>query len=134
MIFVDSSAIYALADASDDSHELAKSILAAALESGEELLTHNYVLLESTALIQRRLGLNIAMAIYEHGLPTTVYWVNESDHQEAVDMLGQRGRRGLSLVDCMSFIVMRKLEVRQAFAFDADFEREGFEMYSPRLA
>ena len=73
MIFVDSSAIYALADASDDSHELAKSILAAALESGEELLTHNYVLLESTALIQRRLGLNIAMAIYEHGLPTTVY-------------------------------------------------------------
>ena len=49
-------------------------------------------------------------------------------------MLGQRGRRGLSLVDCMSFIVMRKLEVRQAFAFDADFEREGFEMYSPRLA
>ena len=133
MIFVDSSAIYALADSTDDSHEVSKSILAAALESGEELLTHNYVLLESTALIQRRLGLNIAMAIYEHGLPTTVYWVNESDHQEAVDMLRRRGRRGLSLVDCMSFLVMRKLGVRQAFAFDSDFEREGFQLYSPSL-
>ena len=134
MIFVDSSAIYALADASDDSHELAKSVLDTALQSGEELLTHNYVLLESTALIQRRLGLNIAMAIYEHGLPTTVYWVNESDHQEAVDMLRQRGRRGLSLVDCMSFIVMRRLGVSHAFAFDADFEREGFQLYPPSLA
>ena len=134
MIFVDSSAIYALADASDDSHEISKSILAAALQSSEELLTHNYVLLESTALVQSRLGLDIAMAIYEHGFPTTVYWVNESDHQEAVDMLRQRGRRRLSLVDCMSFLVMRKLGVRQAFAFDADFEREGFQLYPPSLA
>ena len=134
MIFVDSSAIYALADASDDSHELSKSILTAALQSGEELLTHNYVLLESTALVQSRLGLDIAMAIYEHGLPATVYWVNESDHQEAVDMLRRRGRRRLSLVDCMSFVVMRKMGVSQAFAFDADFEREGFQLYSPSLA
>ena len=60
MIFVDSSAIYALADSSDDSHELAKSVLDTALQSGEELLTHNNVLLESTALIQRRLGLRAA--------------------------------------------------------------------------
>ena len=134
MIFVDTSAIYALADASDDSHELAKSILATALQSGEELLTHNYVLLESTALIQRRLGLRIALEVYEHGLPATVYWVNESDHWDAVDLLKQRGRRGLSFVDCMSFVVMRRLGVSQAFAFDADFEREGFQVYSPRLA
>ena len=133
MIFVDSSAIYALADASDDLHELAKSFLSAALQSGEELLTHNYVLLESTALIQSRLGLNIAMSIYEHEFPATVYWVTESDHQEAVDVLRQRGRRRLSLVDCMSFVVMRRLGLTQAFAFDSDFEREGIQLYSPSL-
>ena len=60
MIFVDSSAIYALADSTDDSHEVSKSILAAALQSSEEFLTHNYVLLESTALVQSRLGLRAA--------------------------------------------------------------------------
>ena len=49
-------------------------------------------------------------------------------------MLRRRGRRRLSLVDCMSFVVMGKLGVTQAFAFDADFEREGFQLYSPSLA
>lgn len=40
----------------------------------------------------------------------------------------ERGKSGLSLLDVVSFECMREREVERAFAFDADFEDEGFEI------
>src|SRR5262245_6691324 len=57
VIFLDTSAIYALADVGDPNHELGRSRLASIVEDGVRLLTHNYVLVESMALLQNRLGL-----------------------------------------------------------------------------
>jgi len=37
-------------------------------------------------------------------------------------------RRGLSLVDCASFEVMRRTGLRAAFAFDPHFEKFGYEL------
>ncbi|MDP2857839.1 MAG: VapC toxin family PIN domain ribonuclease, partial [Bacillota bacterium] len=37
------------------------------------------------------------------------------------------GRRNLSLVDCVSFDVMRRLGMEKAFAFDAHFAEQGFQ-------
>ena len=54
--------------------------------------------------------------------------VTPGDHDEAVGLLEERNKRGLSLVDCMSFAVMRKYRVTAALADDADFEAEGFEV------
>ena len=36
------------------------------------------------------------------------------------------GRRALSLVDCVSFAVMARAGLRQAFAFDDHFAERGF--------
>lgn len=60
MIFLDTSAIYALADVADPNHKRAKTNFQQALQSDEELLVHNYILVESTALLQNRLGLEQA--------------------------------------------------------------------------
>ena len=38
------------------------------------------------------------------------------------------GRRTVSLVDWVSFLVMRRHGVRRAFTFDQDFAVEGFEV------
>jgi predicted nucleic acid-binding protein len=73
VIFVDTSALYALADAADPNHEKAR-------------------------------------------------------HGEAIRALGARRRRRVSFVDLVSFAVMRTRGIRTAFAFDDDFEREGFEI------
>lgn len=54
-------------------------------------------------------------------------WITEEDHRGGVQALLAAGRRELSLVDCTSFLVMRRLGLRAAFAFDADFEDQGFE-------
>ena len=55
-----------------------------------------------------------------------VHWVTQVELRRAVDMLEERGRRDLSLVDCVSFVVMRERGVTTALAYDADFERERF--------
>ncbi|HYT77414.1 MAG TPA: hypothetical protein VEL79_21840 [Vicinamibacterales bacterium] len=40
------------------------------------------------------------------------------------------GRRRLSLVDHVSFLVMRRRKVSTAFAFDPDFTSAGFQLFA----
>lgn len=127
MIFLDTSAAYAIADSTDPHHEQAAAHLAAALRRRESILTHNYVVIESAALMQRRLGLNAALTFLNGVELVRVHWVTRDEHRRAVGLLEQRGRRTVSLVDCMSFVVMKEYGVTTALAFDADFQAEGFQ-------
>lgn len=130
MIFLDTSAIYALANARDPNNSHALDLFHRAIEGGEVVLTHNYVLAEAAALLQHRLGLVSALGFLREAEDFEVHWVSPEDHRGAVALLEERNRRGLSLVDCMSFVVARQHGVQQVLAFDPDFEREGFTMYS----
>ena len=134
MIFLDTSAVLALADTRDSHHEKAVASLQSIVSVGEALLTHNYVLVESAALLQNRLGLESSLAFLSDAERFTIHWVSPSDHAAAVEMLAERNLRGLSLVDCMSFVVMRQYSVNTALAFDADFESAGFETAGSRTA
>ena len=80
--------------------------------------------------MQSRLGLTAALAFLESLDQFTVHWIDPADHEEAVELLSARNRRGLSLVDCASFVVMRRYGLTHGLFFDADFEREGFQLYS----
>ena len=128
MIFVDTSAIYAWADAADPNHRTAVRRLQAVLDRGDDLLTHNYVLLESTALIQARLGLPAAVGLAQDAESFVVAWVDEELHGQAVRELGRMKKRQISLVDHVSFLVMKKRGVGVAFAFDPDFVAAGFSL------
>ena len=125
MIFVDTSALYALADSADPNHEKARRILDGLLDRDEILLTHSYVLVESIALVQHRLGTAPAVQLAE-SRGFEVEWVDAARHGDAVRALGARGKRRVSFVDLVSFGVMRARGIGTAFAFDEDFRREGF--------
>jgi len=129
LIFLDTSAIYALADAADPNHERAKELFGKALEMGAEFLVHNYILVESAALLQSRLGLGPAIRFLKESENFRIHWVTAQDHRWAVRLLEERSKRGLSFVDCLSFLVMREHKVRKALAFDPDFAKEGFELF-----
>jgi len=129
MIFLDTSAIYALADKADPNHATAYKKFDLTSKSGERFLLHNYVLIESAALLQARLGLQSALLFLEDAQAFEVEWVDLELHQEAVKELKKIGKRGISLVDCTSFIVMRRRDVKKAFAFDPDFHDQGFTIY-----
>ncbi|MFQ5827972.1 MAG: type II toxin-antitoxin system VapC family toxin [Candidatus Methylomirabilia bacterium] len=132
MTFLDTSAIYAMADQTDPRHERAKERFQALLESGEGILTHNYVLVEAMALMQSRLGLAAALKLAHDCRAFDIEWVDEATHEEAVRRLGRLGKRGVSFVDQVSFLVMRRRGVRTALAFDPDFEDEGFQPFHGR--
>jgi predicted nucleic acid-binding protein len=127
--FVDTSAFFALLDADDHHRDRASAHLLDVIDGGIDLLTHEYVVVEATALIQRRLGLGALRRFVDDLLPLVeVAWVDESLHVEAREALLAAGRRTVSLVDWTSFLVMRRHGVRRAFTFDPDFGVAGFEV------
>jgi len=128
MIFVDTSAIYAWADIADANHRAAVRRLEAILETGDELLTHNYVLLESIALLQSRLGVAAASRLAKDSAAFVIDWVDDDLHSSGIRELERSKKRQVSLVDHISFLVMRRRRVTKAFAFDADFASAGFQL------
>ena len=126
MIFLDTSAIYALADRADQNHRRATHLLQATLLSGERLFTHNYVLVESMALLQHRLGLESALKLADDAQAFELAWITREIHDQAVASLRATNRRQVSLVDAVSFIIMRERGIEVAFAFDPHFVDQGF--------
>src|SRR3990172_6961013 len=126
MIFLDTSAIYALADQADPNHTAACAKFESALKSRESFLTHSYILVESAALLQARLGLQAAQLFLEDAEAFQVEWIDSTVHREAKKELERIGWRGVSFVDCTSFIIMRRRGVQKVLAFDLDFSDQGF--------
>ncbi len=126
-VLVDTSALHAALDSDDDHHLAARGALTELTGRDELLVTHNYVVVETVALVQRRLGLDAVRALIDHILPAIdVLWIDQATHQEAsVRLLGQ-GTRRVSLVDWVSFTVMRRLGIDVALAFDDHFREQGF--------
>jgi predicted nucleic acid-binding protein len=128
-VFVDTSAFYAALDGDDDEHARAVRGWSGLLAAATPLLTSNYVVVETSALVQHRLGLKALRAFTEDVLAIVrVEWVTPSDHAAATAALMLAARRKLSLVDCASFELMRRLAVRRAFAYDRHFREAGFDL------
>jgi predicted nucleic acid-binding protein len=129
MILVDTSALYAVLDRDDQNHPVAKATWGRLLETEETLIVTNYVVVETTALVQHRLGMEAVRVLCGDILPALdVHWITEADHLHAQNALLATDRRKLSLVDCSSFHVMRHSMVRTAFAFDPHFREQGFDV------
>jgi predicted nucleic acid-binding protein len=74
-----------------------------------------------------------AAALTRELLPVvSVEWVGEADHREAAAALLAAGRCLVSLVDAVSFVLMRRLGAESAFTIDPHFEREGFRAVGPK--
>jgi predicted nucleic acid-binding protein len=128
-IFIDTSAIYALGSLSDQDHPRAKESLKKLIEKDCEFVTSNYVLLECISLLQRRKGLKLTKSFIEKIYANVVIlWINESQHKRAWDYWKKVWKRDLSLVDCTSFILMQEEDIKDAFAFDKQFEEAGFKL------
>jgi predicted nucleic acid-binding protein len=118
-LFVDTSAWYAAADRSDNSHTRAKSVLS----QGETLVTTDHVLVETWLLLRHRLG----------RLPAERFWdglrsgVAEIEPVTAADLAVAWAAgeafpdQDFSIVDRSCFAVMQRLGLRRVASFDGDF-------------
>jgi predicted nucleic acid-binding protein len=129
-LFADTSALYAVLDADDSKHTKARQLWDKIIKSDDILLSHNYVLVETSALILRRFGMEAVRVFEEDILPILrIMWVTREVHSAAVSAHLMANRQMLSLVDCVSFEIMRRTGVRKAFAFDRHFQDYGYELF-----
>ena len=128
-VFVDTSAVLAFLDADDSCHARAREAWKRLLGEDEELVTTSYVLVETYALVQSRLGTAAVQVLAEEIAPLLrVRWLDEGMHGLALSAMLAAARRKLSLVDCASFAVMHELGLRRALAFDEHFRERGCEL------
>jgi len=126
-VFTDTSALYAFLDADNAAHN---ATVAAWKKLGKDsvFVTTNYVLLETFALLENRLGSAAVREFTQNIVPLfQVEWIDGEAHDGAVSVLLAAGRRELSLVDCVSFAIMRQRGIQCAFTLDDHFREQGFE-------
>lgn len=130
--FVDTSGLFALLDSDDLAHSRARAAFASLAERNARLVTSSYVLVETIALLQRRLGM-IAVRNFETKIRPLleIIWIDLHWHERAMQRLLTNDRRKLSLVDCVSFEVMEAKGIRSALAFDKHFEEQGYASPEP---
>jgi predicted nucleic acid-binding protein len=120
-IFVDSSALLALVDRDDSTHAAAVAAYGNLLAEGYKLFTTNYVIAETFDLLSTGVGPDVARR-FLRDCKIAIYHADEQDERRARRVvLRQTGPNGLSLTDAVSFVVMERLNVADAFAVDPGF-------------
>jgi uncharacterized protein len=126
-VFVDTSALLALSDSDDLSHTMAAKVWRRLINEKHELFTTNYVLVETTTLLQTRTGVEAVRGFQAAIAPLLrTVWIGEDVHKTSLQTLLIANLRRLSLVDCSSMTVARQLGIEHFFAFDRHFAQRGF--------
>lgn len=133
-IYVDTSAFYALLDRSDRYHKKASAIWPALLDDNITLITSNYVVTETVGLVQNRIGFKAVKLWYRDILGILdIWWIDADAHDRAYDLWLNLGLKGVTLIDCISFVTMHHHQIEKAFCFKPRFEEHGFELLKVSL-
>jgi predicted nucleic acid-binding protein len=125
MIFVDTGAWFAAAVPSDSDHPAASRWLAV---NAEPLLTTNYVVDETLTLLRARGERTRALLLGEgffNGRLAEIYTLDEADIALAWEVFKRFDDKSWSFTDCASKVVIERLGIRRAFAFDNHFRQFG---------
>lgn len=132
-IFIDTSFFKALIDEKDDFHGNAVQILDTLERDNTHLVTTNYILDESITLLKNRCGIDrvrdLRRSLAELK-PLKIYRVFSQDDAKAWDWFWNDWSN-LSFTDCVSFAVMKRLELTHVATFDQHFKRAGFTIVKP---
>ncbi len=125
MIFVDTSAWYARYTPRDPSHQAARAFH---LDNREPLVTTDYVIDETLTLFKARGNYERALHFGPRllsGNVAEIIWVGPTDFEAAWDVFSRFRDKDWSFTDCVSYVVIQRMEIPQAFAFDGHFDQFG---------
>ena len=128
-VYMDSSGFLALWDANDSYHSAACRLQQQLAKKRRRFLTSDYVLDETTTLLLVRHSHEAAADFLRAVLSSQaikVEWVGTDRFRRAADFFQQHTDKQWSFTDCVSFIVMRELSIRDAFTTDQHFKQAGF--------
>ena len=125
MIFLDTSFLFALASVRDEHHERVKTVFAEyrGRRLAEVWVTTNHVVAETVTLL-RRLGHQPAAEMGRRLYGETfgsIHWATPEEEREAFRYFEQHSDKDYSFTDCLSFVVMDRLGIKEALTVDSDF-------------
>lgn len=129
-IFVDTSAFIALILQSEPHHQITVDCFKKYLSNGARLITIDYVLDELFTYLRCRKKVNMEVILnfikssYASGIK--IFAISESLFGDALKFMRQYDDHFFSCTDCVSFLVMKELKIRDVFTFDNDFKIAGF--------
>lgn len=125
MIFTDTGGWFAWSVPDDHNHAAAVSWT---LRNRQPLLTTDYVVDETLTLLKSRGQSTAALALGQQffdGSLATIYYLTEDDIRAAWQVFTRYADKEWSFTDCTSKVVMEKLGITEAFAFDQHFRQFG---------
>jgi uncharacterized protein len=127
-VFADTGGFYALADRRDPAHARARKFV----ENCESIfLTTDFVFAETMSLLAKRLGKDVAVkfgAALRTSPSVRIEEVPFEVREKAWLLFSAQGDKNYDLIDCISFAMMEKFRIRQAFGFDRHFTQYGFDL------
>jgi predicted nucleic acid-binding protein len=128
-VFADTSALYAVLVANDASHVAAARTFRKLAATESTLVCTSYVLVETYALLGRRIGVAAVREFRNDFAPLLdIVWVDAALHERGLDWLLEHGPSTVSLVDAVSFVLIRRQQIDEVFAYDQHFRKEGFHL------
>lgn len=130
MIFVDTSAWYAVEVEDDVNHEKACKFLSL-IASGKYgiSITTDYVLDQTLTLLRSRRDLTSATTFMDKikkSSSVRVFWIDENLFEKALNIFQKSNQKSWSFTDCTSFVLMHELSISEAFTFDSHFREAAF--------
>lgn len=126
--FFDTVGVLALLEPSDQWHEAATRALAMPVVVGRPFVTTTLILLEvGNAVARKPYRGRVAEMWREFREDGSLIVPTEDDLEAAWEAYEQGGAGQAGIVDHVSFVVMRRLGLTQAFTNDAHFRAAGFE-------
>ena len=126
-VFVDSGAWIALIYEDDANHTRAEAYYRSRLSQKARFLTSNYVLAETYTWLRYRVSHRRALQFHrmvsaaeQQGL-LRILWVDRAVAEEAWRIFERYDDQVFSIADCTSFVLARRADVDEVFAFDDDF-------------
>jgi len=126
-IFLDTVGLLALWDADDQWHGQADAAFSKLLSQKSTFVTTTFVLLEcGNAAARRTFRKDVVDLRRLLEAREELVRPSEKDWLEGWQAFQQGDAAGAGIVDCISFAVMRRLDVKEAFSNDRHFSAAGF--------
>ncbi len=128
-VFVDTAGFLALWDASDAHHRAAVQLQQDLARKNRRFLTTEYIVDETVTLLLVRHSHAAAvdfLKTMENSESLHLEWIDPSRFHAAAIWFRKHSDKKWSFTDCVSFMVMRELRLRDAFTTDHHFRQAGF--------
>jgi len=137
VIFLDTGFLCALFSETDANHDRARQVVEAyrGRPLADVVVTTNHVVAETITLVRarshrdarsrHRIAVEVGRKLFA-GVFGRIHQATAEEERAAFMFLERRPDKSYSFVDCLSFVVMNRLGINEAWAVDSDFTHHGF--------